>query len=205
MLFRSIVNLTQGSKSVREYAAEFELNTGRLESSDEATLMQFFIWGLHRDIAERVSIMHPTSLSQAIASAEEIELAVNFLAAPLSDIRLPTRGELQDRVVPFLRETLKDAGEQEEEDQVEDLLSMLVAKGPSNPRKTYKRKIEILVGKANFDAMSAGRLGIFVQIALDFDRVVPPKGTRSLGISDRILVHDVGGIDRKSTRLNSSH
>ena len=59
----NIVNLTQGSKSVREYAAEFELNTGRLESSDEATLMQFFIWGLHKDIAERVSIMYPTSLS----------------------------------------------------------------------------------------------------------------------------------------------
>ena len=61
---------------------EFELNTGRLDSSDEATLMQFFIWGLHRDIAERVSIMHPTSLSQAIASAEEIELAVKFSRRP---------------------------------------------------------------------------------------------------------------------------
>ena len=59
----NIVNLPQGSKSVREYAAEFELNTGQLDSSDEATLMLFFIWGLHRDIAEWVSIMHPISLS----------------------------------------------------------------------------------------------------------------------------------------------
>ena len=35
----NIVNLIQGPKSVREYTAEFELNTGRLDSSDEATLM----------------------------------------------------------------------------------------------------------------------------------------------------------------------
>ena len=74
----NIVNLTQGTKSVREYVAEFELNIGRLDSSDEATLLQFFIWELHRDIAERVSITHPTSLSRAVATAEEIELAVTF-------------------------------------------------------------------------------------------------------------------------------
>ena len=35
----NIVNLMQGSKSVSEYAAEFELNTGRLDSSHEATFM----------------------------------------------------------------------------------------------------------------------------------------------------------------------
>ena len=58
----TIVNLTQGTKSIREYGVEFELNIERLDSSDEATLIQFFIWGLHRDIAERVSITHPASL-----------------------------------------------------------------------------------------------------------------------------------------------
>ena len=60
----NILNLSPGSESVREYAAKFELNTGWLDSSDEASLMQFFIWGLHRDIAEWVSILHPTSLSR---------------------------------------------------------------------------------------------------------------------------------------------
>ena len=79
----NIVNLTQGTKSVKEYAVEFELNTGRLDSSDEATLLQFVIWELHRDIAERVSITHPTSLSQAIAMVEEIEPAVKFSRRPL--------------------------------------------------------------------------------------------------------------------------
>ena len=37
----NIVNLTQGLMSVRAYFAEFELNVGRLDSSDKATLMQF--------------------------------------------------------------------------------------------------------------------------------------------------------------------
>ena len=78
----NIANLTQGAKSIREYVAEFELNTTRLDSSNETTLMQFFIWGLHRDIAEGVSIAHPTSLSQAIAMAEEIELVVKFSRWP---------------------------------------------------------------------------------------------------------------------------
>ena len=50
----NIVNLSQGSKSVREYVVEFKLNTRRLDSSYEITLMQFFIWGLHRDIIEGV-------------------------------------------------------------------------------------------------------------------------------------------------------
>ena len=70
------------SKSVQEYAVELQLNTSRFDSSDNATMMQFFIWGWYRDIVERVSIMHPTSLSQAIASAEETELAVKFSRRP---------------------------------------------------------------------------------------------------------------------------
>ena len=50
----NIVDLTQGSKLVWEYAVEFELNIGRLGSSNEVTPMHFFIWGLHKDIAERL-------------------------------------------------------------------------------------------------------------------------------------------------------
>ena len=78
----NIVDLTQGTKPVREYVAEFDLNTGSLDSFNEVTLMQFFIWVLHKDIVERVSITHPTSLSQAIATAEEIEVAVTFSRRP---------------------------------------------------------------------------------------------------------------------------
>ena len=42
------MTLQQGNRSVREYAAEFEKNTGRLDSSDEAILLQLFVWGLQR-------------------------------------------------------------------------------------------------------------------------------------------------------------
>ena len=117
----NIVNLAQGTKSVRQYVAEFEFNTRRLESSDEATLMQFRIWGLLIDIAEWVSITHPTSLSQAIAMAEEIELGVKFAMRP--PVRTPAhsqssghsrRGQLVVLVwgVPC-GETQKDAGGEE--------------------------------------------------------------------------------------------
>ena len=50
----TIVNLSQGSKSIREYAVEFKRNIGLLDFSNEAILMQFFISGLYRDIAEGV-------------------------------------------------------------------------------------------------------------------------------------------------------
>ena len=59
----NIMNLTQCSKLVRNYAVEFELNTGRFDSLNEATLMQFFIWALQIDVAKWVSIMPPTFLS----------------------------------------------------------------------------------------------------------------------------------------------
>ena len=78
------MTLQQGNQLVREYATEFEKNTDRLDSSDEATLLQLFVWGLQRDIAEKVSLAHPTSLANAIAAAEEIELAVRFSRRPIA-------------------------------------------------------------------------------------------------------------------------
>lgn len=45
--------------------------------------MQIFIWGLQKDLAEKVSIEHPASLAQAISTAEEIELAIKFSRRPV--------------------------------------------------------------------------------------------------------------------------
>ena len=70
-------------KSVHEYVAKFEFNTGRIDSSDEATLIQFFVWGLHRDIAGKLSMSQPPSLFQVIATMKEIELAIKFSRRPL--------------------------------------------------------------------------------------------------------------------------
>ena len=129
------MNLSQGSKSIREYAVEFELNTGWLDSSYEATPMQFFIWGLHKDIAKRVSIMHPTSLSQDIATIEKIELAVEFSHRPPSDIQvLLVREDIVHKEVPILRETLRAfGGSVEEEDQVKIRISALVVLDYNRP------------------------------------------------------------------------
>ena len=55
-----------------------------MDSSDEETLLQLFVWGLQRDIAEKVSLAHLTSLTNAIAAAEEIELAVRLSRRPIA-------------------------------------------------------------------------------------------------------------------------
>ena len=46
--------ITQGSQFVGEYSAEFDLHMGRLESFDECSLIQQFIWGLEESLAKAV-------------------------------------------------------------------------------------------------------------------------------------------------------
>ena len=58
---------------------------------------------------EWVSIMHLISLSQAIASVEEIELVVKFLCRPpIQHSGTASQGDLDlDRGMPFPRENLR--------------------------------------------------------------------------------------------------
>ena len=67
--------ITQGSRSVREYSAEFELHMGRLESFDERSLIRQFIWGLEESLAKAVTLQYPKTIHAAIGHAEAIELA----------------------------------------------------------------------------------------------------------------------------------
>ena len=66
--------ITQGSRSVREYSAEFELHMGRLESFDERSLIRQFIWGLEESLAKAVTLQYPKTIHAAIGHAEAIEL-----------------------------------------------------------------------------------------------------------------------------------
>ena len=77
-----IVAMRQYGRPVAEYAAEFENSVGKLSSSDEATLLQFFIWGLDKEMAEKVATQKPLSLSSAISIADELELAIKFAHRP---------------------------------------------------------------------------------------------------------------------------
>ena len=70
--------MRQNRRNVRDFAADFENCVGRLTSSDEATLMQMFLWGLNRDLSEKVAVAHPKSLQSAISIAEDLEPAVRF-------------------------------------------------------------------------------------------------------------------------------
>ena len=58
-----------------------------MDSSDEATLLQLFVWGLQRDITEKMSLAHPTSLANATAAAEEIELALHFSRRSIAHVQ----------------------------------------------------------------------------------------------------------------------
>ena len=67
--------ITQGSRSVGEYSAEFELHMGHLESFDERGLIRQFIWGLEESLAKAVTLQYPKTIHAAIGHAEAIELA----------------------------------------------------------------------------------------------------------------------------------
>ena len=47
--------ITQGSRFMHEYSAEFELQMGRLESFDERSLIRQFISGLEESLAKAVT------------------------------------------------------------------------------------------------------------------------------------------------------
>lgn len=70
--------MRQNRHSVRDYVARFENYVSRLLYYDKATLLQFLIWGLEKDLAEKVSTDHPKTLLLGIGIAEDLELAVRF-------------------------------------------------------------------------------------------------------------------------------
>ena len=78
----NIMSMRQNRRSVQDYAPEFENCIGRLSSYDKATLLQIFIWGLEKDLPEKVSTTHPKTLLFAIGIAEDLELAIRFVHRP---------------------------------------------------------------------------------------------------------------------------
>ena len=77
-----LMNIKQGARPVREYAAEFEQHMGRLDSFDESMLLNMFVWGLQPQLAQAVSLKYPTRIAQAIGHAETIELAIKASQRP---------------------------------------------------------------------------------------------------------------------------
>ena len=77
-----LMTISQGSRLVREYASQFEMLLGRLDSYDEATLLNQFVWGLQPELARSVSLHYPKSIAQAVSLAETTELAVKASRRP---------------------------------------------------------------------------------------------------------------------------
>ena len=69
---------------MREYASQFELLLGRLDSYDEGMMLNQFVWGLQPEIARSVSLQYPKSIAQAVSLAETTELAVKASRRPLA-------------------------------------------------------------------------------------------------------------------------
>ena len=77
-----LMSISQGTRPVREYASQFEMLLGRLESYDEAMLLNQFVWGLQPELARSVSLHYPKSIAQAVSLAETTELAVKASRRP---------------------------------------------------------------------------------------------------------------------------
>ena len=69
---------------MREYASQFETLLGRLESYDEAMLLNQFVWGLQPELARSVSLHYPKSIAQVVSLAETTELAVKASRHPIA-------------------------------------------------------------------------------------------------------------------------
>ena len=77
-----LMSISQGSRPVREYASQFEMLLGRLDSYDEAMLLNQFVWGLQPELARSVSLHYPKSIAHAVSLAETTELAVKASRRP---------------------------------------------------------------------------------------------------------------------------
>ena len=62
--------------------SQFETLLGRLDSYDEAMLLNQFVWGLQPELARSVSLHYPKSIAQAVSLAETTELAVKASRRP---------------------------------------------------------------------------------------------------------------------------
>ena len=77
-----LMSISQGQRSVRDYASQFETLLGRLDSYDEGLMLNQFIWGLQPDLARSVSLHYPRTISKAVSLADTTELAVKASRRP---------------------------------------------------------------------------------------------------------------------------
>ena len=88
------MTISQGSRPVREYASQFELLLGRLDSYDERMLLNEFVWGLQPELARSVSLHYPKSIAQAVSLVESTELAVKASRHPVAKGSNPSRAPI---------------------------------------------------------------------------------------------------------------
>ena len=68
------MSISQGSQLVQDYASQFKMFSGRLDSYDESMMLNQFIWGLQPELARSVSLQYPKSITQVVPLAETTEL-----------------------------------------------------------------------------------------------------------------------------------
>ena len=71
-----MISISQGKRSIREYTSEFEMLLGRLNTQDESTWINVYIWGLQPHLATVVALKYPSTIAQAVRHAEAAELAI---------------------------------------------------------------------------------------------------------------------------------
>ena len=94
----TLLTISQGKRSVRDYTSEFETLLGRLSTQDETTWKNMYIWGLQRYLAEAVALKYPTTIAQAAGHAEHIDLAKKTSQRPnLGNLVARATGNFSER------------------------------------------------------------------------------------------------------------
>ena len=111
-----MMSISQGQRSVRDNANQFETLLGRLDPYNEGLMLNQFIWGLQPDLARSVSLHYPKTIAKAVLLAETTEIAVKacvdpigrrILAIRIGPHRIKIRGEVHGVVLAEEIEVVK--------------------------------------------------------------------------------------------------
>ena len=75
---KNIMAMIQNKRTISDYTAEWENYIDSLVPYEKAKLLQIFIWGVDKNLVEKVLTAHPKTLLSDIGTVEDLELAMCF-------------------------------------------------------------------------------------------------------------------------------
>ena len=173
-----LMSISQGQRTVRDYASQFETLLGRLDSYDEGQMLNQFVWGLQPDLARSVSLHYPRTIAKAVSLAETTELAIKASRRP--GWKSSTTGNLAKGPNSTNRGRGQWKGNRGggRGGYRGGRSSMGSARGNSRGRGGRASQ-----GSVNFDPLACYRCGVRGHLAHDCPQAVPSQGSVNAGPS----------------------